>query len=54
MPYIMAPIEFEELKEELKDLLDKGFIQPTVTPWGSRVFFCKTENGSLWVSIDYQ
>lgn len=31
-PYRMAPIELHELKEQLKDLLEKGFIRPSVSP----------------------
>jgi len=31
-PYRMAPVELKELKEQLKDLLDKGFIQPSISP----------------------
>jgi len=30
----MAPTELKELKEQLKDLLDKGFIKPNISPWG--------------------
>ena len=35
-PYRMAPAELKELKEQLKDLLDKGFIRPSVSPWALR------------------
>ena len=31
-PYCMAPPEFKELKEQLQDLLDQGFIRPSVSP----------------------
>ncbi|KAH0632967.1 hypothetical protein KY284_035753 [Solanum tuberosum] len=34
-PYRMAPAELKELKEQLKDLLDKGFIRPSVSTWGA-------------------
>nr|XP_016440544.1 PREDICTED: uncharacterized protein LOC107766303 [Nicotiana tabacum] len=34
-PYRMAPAELKELKVQLKDLLDKGFIRPSVSPWGT-------------------
>nr|XP_009803207.1 PREDICTED: uncharacterized protein LOC104248608 [Nicotiana sylvestris] len=37
-PYRMAPAELKELKVQLKDLLDKGFIRPSVSPWGAPVF----------------
>ena len=38
-PYRMAPAELKELKEKLKDLSEKGFIRPTVSPWGAPVLF---------------
>ena len=31
----MAPLELKELKEQLWELLDKGFICPRTSPWGS-------------------
>ncbi|XP_070034824.1 uncharacterized protein [Nicotiana tomentosiformis] len=34
-PYMMAPVELKELKEQLKDLLEKAFIRPSVLPWGA-------------------
>ena len=37
-PYRMAPTELKELKEQLQDLLSKGFIRPSVSPWGAPVF----------------
>ncbi|KAH0636085.1 hypothetical protein KY290_036497 [Solanum tuberosum] len=38
-PYRMAPAELKELKEQLKDLLDKGFIRLSISPWGAPVLF---------------
>ncbi|XP_070035643.1 uncharacterized protein [Nicotiana tomentosiformis] len=35
-PYRMAPTELKELKEQLKDLLEKGFIRPSVSSWEHR------------------
>lgn len=40
-PYQMAPAELKELKEQLQDLLDKGFIRPSTSPWGPLVIFMK-------------
>ena len=39
--YRMAPSELKELKLQLKDLTDKSFIQPSISPWGARVLFVK-------------
>ncbi|XP_070006050.1 uncharacterized protein [Nicotiana sylvestris] len=46
-PYKMGPAELRELKEQLKDLLEKGFIRPSVSPWGSPVLFVRKKDGSL-------
>ncbi|XP_069143317.1 uncharacterized protein [Solanum lycopersicum] len=40
-PYRMAPAELKDLKLLLKDLLNKGFIQPSISPWGAPVLFVK-------------
>ncbi|KAH0713646.1 hypothetical protein KY289_009605 [Solanum tuberosum] len=50
----MAPTELKELKEQLKDLLDKGFIRPSISPWGAPVLFVKKKDGSLRMCIDYR
>jgi len=50
----MAPAELKELKAQLKDLLDKGFIQPSISPWGAPVLFVKKKDGSLRMCIDYR
>ena len=39
-PYRMAPLELRELKVQLKDLLDKGFIRLSVSPWGCSSVIC--------------
>jgi hypothetical protein len=53
-PYRMAPAELKELKEQLQDLLDKGFIRPSVSPWGAPVLFVKKKDGSMRLCIDYR
>ena len=40
-PYRMAPAELQDLKIQLKEMLDKGFIRPSVSPWGAPVLFVK-------------
>ena len=40
-PHRMAPTELKELKEQLQELLDKGFIRPSTSPWGAPVLFVK-------------
>ncbi|TYK18077.1 gag protease polyprotein [Cucumis melo var. makuwa] len=53
-PYRMAPVELKELKVQLQDLLDKGFIRPSVSPWGAPVLFVKKKDGSMRLCIDYR
>ena len=42
-PYRMAPAELKELHKQLQELLDKGFIRPSHSPWGAPVLFVKKE-----------
>ncbi|XP_040374086.1 uncharacterized protein LOC121052704 [Rosa chinensis] len=51
-PYRMAPAELKELKTQLQELLDKGFIQPSVSPWGAPVLFVKKKDGTLRLLIN--
>ncbi|XP_074346252.1 uncharacterized protein LOC141685026 [Apium graveolens] len=46
VPYRMTPLELQELKEQLQELLDRGFIRPSVSPWGAPVLFVKKKDGS--------
>ncbi len=54
IPYRMALAELKELKVQLQELLDKGFIRPSVSPWGVLVLFVKKKDGTLCLCIDYQ
>ncbi|KAL0551554.1 hypothetical protein IC582_010643 [Cucumis melo] len=53
-PYRMAPAELKELKVQLQELLDKGFIRPSVSPFGAVVLFVKKKDGSMRLCIDYK
>jgi hypothetical protein len=53
-PYRMAPTELRELKEQLQELLDQGFIRPNVSPWGASILFVKKKDGSMRMCIDYR
>ncbi|KAL0347942.1 UNVERIFIED_CONTAM: Transposon Ty3-G Gag-Pol polyprotein [Sesamum angustifolium] len=53
-PYRMAPSGLKELKKQLEELLDKGFIRPSISPWGALVLFVKKKNGSMRLCVDYR
>ena len=52
-PYPMDPAEFKELNAKLKDLLDKGFNRPSISPWGAYFLFLKQKYGFIRICIDY-
>ena len=43
-PHRMTPIKFQELKVQLQELLDKGIIRPSTSPWGTPVLFGKRKD----------
>jgi hypothetical protein len=53
-PYRMPPAELAELKKQLQELLDKGFIHPSTSPWGCPALFVKKKDESLRLCIDYR
>ncbi|KAG8491253.1 hypothetical protein CXB51_014429 [Gossypium anomalum] len=53
-PYRMAPKELVELKAQIQELLDRGFIRPSVSPWGALVLFVKKKDGTMRMCIDYR
>nr|GEX74882.1 hypothetical protein [Tanacetum cinerariifolium] len=53
-PYRLAPSEMQELSNQLKELQEKGFIQPSHSPWGAPVIFVKKKDGALRMCIDYR
>ena len=52
--YMMAPVELKEFKTQLQDLIDKGFIRPSVSPWDALVLFMKKKDGTMRLCIDYR
>jgi hypothetical protein len=53
-PYRMAPSELKELKIQIKELEEKGFIRPSMSPWGAPVLFVKKKDGSWRLCTDYR
>ena len=50
----MVLVELKELNEQLKDLLDKGFIHRSCFPWVALVLLIKKKDGSLRLCVDYR
>ena len=53
-PHRMAPVELQELRVQLQELLDKGFIRPSTSPWGASVLVAKKRGKTLRLCIDYR
>ena len=53
-PYRMALTELKELKDQLQELLEKGFIRPSASPWGAPVLFMKKKDGTMRLCINYR
>ncbi|GJV48426.1 putative reverse transcriptase domain-containing protein [Tanacetum coccineum] len=53
-PYRLAPLEMQELSNQLQELADRGFIQPSTLPWGAPVLFVKKKDESFRMCIDYR
>jgi hypothetical protein len=53
-PYRMPPAELAELKKKLQELLDKGFIRPSTSPWGCPALFVKKKDESLRLCVNYR
>ena len=53
-PQKMAPVELQELRVQLQELLDKGFIRPSTSPWGAPILFAKKKDKTLRLCIDYR
>jgi len=53
-PYRMGVNKLEELKKQIKELQDKGFIRPSSSPWGAPVIFVDKKDGSHRMCVDYR
>ncbi|KAL2235745.1 UNVERIFIED_CONTAM: Transposon Ty3-G Gag-Pol polyprotein, partial [Sesamum indicum] len=53
-PYRMAPVELQELKKRMKELLGKGFIRPSTSLSGAAVLFVEKKDGSIRLCVDYR
>jgi hypothetical protein len=53
-PYRMSTPELKELQLQLEELLKKGYIFPSVSPWGAPVLFVKKKDGTLRMCIDFR
>ncbi|WVZ53555.1 hypothetical protein U9M48_004478 [Paspalum notatum var. saurae] len=50
----MSGKKYDELKKQLDELLEKGFIRDSVSPWGALVLFVKKKDGTMRMCIDYR
>jgi hypothetical protein len=53
-PYRMSTPELKELQMQLEEILKKGYIRPSVSPWGAPVLFVKKKDGPLRFCIDFR
>ena len=52
--YRMSPAELSELKTQLTELIDQGFIRPSSSPWGAPVLFVTKKDGAMRLCVDYR
>ena len=53
-PYRMVPAKLKELKVQMEEMVNKGFVRPSTSPWGELVLFVKKKDGSMRLCIDYR
>jgi hypothetical protein len=53
-PYKMSPVELKELKIQLQGFLDKGYICPSISPWGYSALFAEKKDKELRLCVDYR
>ncbi|KAI3692764.1 hypothetical protein L6452_32586 [Arctium lappa] len=52
-PCRLPPMEMQEMMTQLQEILKKGFIRPSSSPWGDPILFVKKKDGSMRMCIDY-
>jgi hypothetical protein len=50
----MATPELDESKEHIKEVVEKGFIRPSSSPWGTPVIFVLKKDGTQRLCVDYR
>jgi hypothetical protein len=53
-PYRMGTPKLKELQMQLEEFLKKGYLHPSVSPWGDPVLFVKKKYGTLRMCIDFR
>ena len=53
-PYRMSSDQLQELKEQIRELMSKGFIRPSSSPWGAPVIFVEKKDGTQRMCVDYR
>ena len=53
-PYRMPLNDLEEIKKHIKELLEKGYILPSSSPWGAPVLLVEKKDGTLRMVVDYR
>jgi hypothetical protein len=52
--YKMSHVELKELKIQLQGLLDKGYIRPSISPWGCSALFVEKKDKELCLCVDFR
>jgi hypothetical protein len=52
--YRMSVEELKELKKQLMELQEAGYIRPNSSPWGATIMFVQKKDGSQWMCVDYR
>ena len=52
-PYRMPVDELVEMKKQIEELLEKGYVRPSSSPWEAPVLFVRKKDGSMRICIDH-